>query len=216
MSEKYINFEDLLPEQKITINGKEYTADELGVISIAESMLYIRKESPISRFDDGLRELLNDKQRMMLYSMWGTSSTIMKSTTVNILGGSRELAKEVLILAEECGIVSRTHNCQWRVAQKLLKDKMIALKNAIEEGVVSKPVMNAEEVMHKALEEKSYETDEQRTYAESDEEETVHNPETDESVQSTLQKTESKTLPKKKPAQKSTPSSSQKPRKSVK
>lgn len=192
MGERYITIKDLIKEQNITINERMYTADIYGIISVSESMIFT-SEFTVTEFEKLIAEKINDAMQIGLYSLWGRSGYIQLGSTTSVLDGNRDLAKELLAIGIKCRVLFRGHNSDYKVATKILKERMIMVSERINDMLENKPVMNAEEVLHKGLQDKSYKLDEeieeQKEYSEAAEE-TIHNPDIDESVKSTLTKTD--------------------------
>lgn len=125
-TEQYITITDLMADQKIYINNKEYTADESGVIILSGSMLVSGKGTPIERYESYVNTQLNDIQKMYFYGMLGRGSFVVTNSIVKAIDGDRALAKEIMTEGEKCGVLTRSHNYSWKVVSKHMKEQMLA------------------------------------------------------------------------------------------
>lgn len=173
-------------EKQLLIEGHFVPVDEVGSFFILPSQ-YAVKDNPIGVFERRLDVLLDQMQQQAVYTTMGYGSSIILTTITNTLKGDRELAKQVLKMGEECGILSRGHNCSWKVNQKMMKERMVALANILskqnDSGTIA--MTGDEEARHLRIQ---YKRPEGLVNREEGYEETIHDPDKDKSVKSTIEK----------------------------
>jgi len=220
MKERYITIEQLRPGQKIVIENKEYRAKEDGVLLITESMIF-PTEFGVSDFEQVIMQLLNSTQQIKIFTLWGNSSRIMIKDTIRMVDGNKELAKQLLDMGCDYGVLSRTFNSAYKVNSREAKERMLLVANHIKEELENKPKMGVQQILDviKSGTSPLVESKEQ--------EETIHDPDSDESVLASIQKSNQKSpviplqrksqeIPKKKSVPPSFASQTKKPHKPLK
>ena len=176
MSERYATIY-MNPNQIITINDRSFTADEYGRIDISESNLFATIESPTGEFENYLAEQLIDAKQISTLNMMARSGKIMISTLTALLDGDREKAREILNMGVRVGVLCRGDNCDWKVATKMFKERMLAKAELLQKFITTgkgKPVSDVEMVKQSLKSIKGYE--------ENNEEEVAYDPEVEGSV----------------------------------
>jgi hypothetical protein len=177
MSEQYLTIEKLYPNQEIRLNSVLHKADDEGAIFLSESMIF-PSEFGYNDFEQVIAAKINDKLQIKLYTLWGSSGYILLNSTVYVLDNNKELAKEVLGIGIQCGVLSRGHNSNYKVNTKIMKERMLIVAKHISERInITEKELTETEHRKQVLSE--YERPAIK-------EEIIHNPDKDESVKSTL------------------------------
>ena len=122
-------------------NTEQVIVDEDGNGELLLDMFKSLNMEPLKGFIDELNEKMTKDQTQAVFQLWGSSNQIMISDMTDILKGDRVLAKSILKLGIERGVLGRGVNSTWKVIdkeiQKTMKDSAIRTKRGIMKGAPS-------------------------------------------------------------------------------
>lgn len=99
--------------------------DEAGTCIINDEMLKIKPREAYDLFEDELIELLKPEQEIQLYKCWGMALSIMLGRTADIVGIDKRLAKQIIMLAEQYGLLYQGNNYSWKIVNKDMKGRWL-------------------------------------------------------------------------------------------
>ncbi len=169
-------------EQQLIIEGRVISIDEIGGFSLDVAKL-IEKENPIRYFESYLSTLLSNDELIRLYTLLGTAKALTITAIASTIGKEKYHVKEIIKQAMQCEVMSIGWNSTYRVPNEVIRDRMIISAKRLAEDKEN------EKHSQKSMQEIVHDAKQSTNYIESTQEETIHNPDTDESVQSIFVRT---------------------------
>jgi hypothetical protein len=102
--------------------AEQITIDENGNGELLLDMFKSLDLTPLKGFIEELNELLTKEQKQAIFQLWGNSKQIMLSDMNRIV--DRILAKQILGLGMDRGVLTRGVNSTWRVIDKEIQKTM--------------------------------------------------------------------------------------------
>lgn len=99
--------------------------DEAGGFSINNEMLKIKEKETYDLFEDDLLSILSVEQEIKLYKCWGMALSVMISRTADSIGVDKRLAKQIIVLAEQYGLLYQGNNYSWKITNKDMKGRWL-------------------------------------------------------------------------------------------
>lgn len=110
--------------------AEQIIVDENGSGELLLDMFKLLNMKPLREIIDQIDELVTKEQRQSIFQLWGNSNQIMLSDMTRIV--DRTLAKKILALGMDMGVLGRGVNSTWKVldkeTQKTMKESAIKMK----------------------------------------------------------------------------------------
>lgn len=111
--------------------------DDEGYITITEEMLKVKERLPVVQFERRIVDMIDYDQITRLLQYWSASLTIIIARTANVLKVDKSLAKRIIGIAEEYGLLVSGWNSTYRIVDSVVKERW--KEAAIQRVKVDKP-----------------------------------------------------------------------------
>ena len=119
--------------------------DASGNAEITEEMFKAMNTKAIDRYESEIAELLESEDQIaILYSSWGSASSIIIGNTASVVDIDKRLAKQIIILGERYGILYQASSYVWKIKDDAIQSRWLNKAKGITEGPKKEEPTNEE------------------------------------------------------------------------
>lgn len=134
------------------IKGENITIqpNDEGLFELTEDMVIEERMTPLHAFERDLNNYLSYEQQMLLFEAWGMALSIVTSTTAYLLKIDKSIAKEIIMMGMQYGVLYQGNNNTWKIKEgKIVKDRWLKIAQSMKKDLVGGPEETISDIITK-------------------------------------------------------------------